>query len=196
MASGEIPMNDAFALLRQYPEYKDQELDDWKKNRPALLMDIVREINSNVVEFGFSVDIIKNPLDGDERCVVWSSRGDATALQDTSGIIDMERDLVVVKFVREFISYLFERQLIGGLDEKGVFAYGDDLSMVMARIGVVNQTATVITMLCEEKWLQPAHGNKYYCTMRFYQEFKSYLELNRPQDEMTERLQWAKTKAG
>lgn len=195
MKCGQMDMNDAYTLMRHYPEYKDVEAVEWDRSKPARLMALLREIQTNVVEFGFYLDIVKNPLNNDERVLVWTSKGDSTALQDTSGI-DVERDLLVVKFMREFISYLFEKQLIGGLDDKGVYASGDDVSMIMARLGVVNQTNTAISLLVEEQWLQQAPGNKYYCTMRFYQEFKDYLELDRADEEMNERLQWAKSKAG
>lgn len=195
MKCGQMDMNDAYTLMRQYPEYIDVEAVEWDRTKPARLMALLREIQTNVVEFGFYLDIVKNPLNNDERVLVWTSKGDSTALQDTSGI-DVERDLLVVKFMREFINYLFERQLVGGLDDKGVYALSDDLSMIMARLGVVNQTNTAISLLVEEQWLQQAPGNKYYCTMRFYQEFKEYLELNRAEEEMNERLQWARSKAG
>lgn len=195
MKCGQMDMNDAYTLMRQYPEYIDVEAVEWDRTKPARLMALLREIQTNVVEFGFYLDIVKNPLNNDERVLVWTSKGDSTALQDTSGI-DVERDLLVVKFMREFINYVFEKQFAGGLDDKGVYVLGEDLSMIMARLGVVNQTNTAISLLVEEQWLQQAPGNKYYCTMRFYQEFKDYLELNRAEEEMTERLQWAKSKAG
>ncbi|KAG5366381.1 hypothetical protein CJU89_0805 [Yarrowia sp. B02] len=197
MKTGEMPIKSAFELIREYPEYKDVEEVRWNREKPAMLMNLIREAQSAANEFGFSVDIVKNPLsdDGNDRCIVWYSKDDSTALQDTSGI-DVERDLLVVKFMQEFINYLFEKQLIGGLDNKGVYALGDDMSMLMARLGMVNQTNTAISLLVEEQWLMPAHGNKFYCTMRFYQEFKGYLDLNRPQDEMNDRLSWAKSKAG
>ncbi|KAG5371091.1 hypothetical protein CKK34_1231 [Yarrowia sp. E02] len=196
MKCGEMDIEDAYMLMRQYPEYKDVEAVEWQKNKPAELMKLIQQIQTNVSEFGFQVDVVKNPLNDDTRCLVWSSKDDSTALQDTSGIVEERGDLLVVKFLREFISYLFEKQLVGGLDEKGVYALGDDLSMIMARLGQVNQTNTAISLLVEEQWLRPAAGNKYYCSMRFYQEFKDYLELNRPHEEMNERLQWAKSKAG
>lgn len=194
MKCGEMDIEDAYMLIRQYPEYMDVEAVEWERNKPMMLMKLIQEIQTNISEFGFQLDVVKNSLNEETRCLVWSSKDDSTALQDTSGI-DVE-NLLVVKFIREFISYLFERQLIGGVDDKGVYALEDDLSMILARLGSINQANTAISLLVEEKWLWKAHGNKYYCTMRFYQEFKDYLELNRPFEEMNERLQWAKSKAG
>lgn len=193
MATGQMSLEDAFLLLRKYPDYKEIAEDEWNRTKPAVLMTLITDINTNVSELGFSLNIVKDPLNDDTRCVVWSATGASAALQDTSAI-DVDGG-VVMAFLRDLVTYVFDEKSSGGMDTKGVFVRADECTTIMAKRGKIGKEAMAMALLCEEGWVKPGDAKKFYFTIKLYKELKGYMDLDRPREEMNDRLDYAKSKA-